>query len=173
MDAFTAAAARHGVDPNDLDAIGRFFDDAPRNLSPCSQENLLNELLAADGFRAGRARKESAVEKNETEELHDVFERISLAVSRNRSHGYVVAAAFGALFLAGSTLSAWGVFSHFSEIVLPTLFYAADVLLLRRFLKLRENNRQLKMIPPLLRMAKTREKKEIAADYIERLKELV
>ncbi|HEY2322017.1 MAG TPA: sigma 54 modulation/S30EA ribosomal C-terminal domain-containing protein [Thermoanaerobaculia bacterium] len=60
MSVFAELAARYGVDPHDEEAVDRFFEDTAPALPPNEREQILSDLLGAEGAGESPRRKRYA-----------------------------------------------------------------------------------------------------------------
>jgi len=107
--------------------------------------------------------------KTDSEVVREVTACIDAAIKKNRRTEYAVIAVLLLLFLAGLGLLIYGAVIQRWELLVPGgLVQLIIYFPIRRLIRLREDNMRLQILPQLLRLAETKEAKQLAAKLIKR-----
>ena len=108
--------------------------------------------------------------KTDAEVVREVTTCIDAAIEKNRRTERVVIAVLILLFLTGLGLLIYGALIRRWELLVPGgLAQLVIYFPIRRLIRLREDNMRLQILPQLLRLADTKEAKQLAANLVKRL----
>lgn len=106
--------------------------------------------------------------------VREVSDRIDVAIKQNRQHERIIVTTLVLVFAAGLGLLVYGAVIREWQLLIPGgILQMLIVFPIRRLMKLREDNMRLQILPQLLRLADSREAKELAARLASRLIERV
>jgi hypothetical protein len=112
------------------------------------------------------------VAQKQADVVREVSECIEQALTHNRSQERLIVGLLAVLFLTGLGLLIFGAIAQSWTLLVPGgLVQLAIVMPIQKLLRLREDNMRLQILPQLMRLATTKESRELAAKLVLRLLE--